>query len=95
MVFAFFSSQYVLNSSGAGISNLYIGCIIDKSKSIDIDNMNDWQYAEWMELWTLNNKEFLLKEQFWKPYAQALSEQRFICIHLLEVKYFFYEGHYT
>ena len=46
MVFAFFSSQYVLNSSGAGISNLYIGCIIDKSKSIDIDNMNDWQYTE-------------------------------------------------
>ena len=46
--FAFFSSQYILNSSGAGISNSYIGCIIDKYKSIDIDNINDWQYAEYL-----------------------------------------------
>ena len=46
--FAFFSSQYILNSSGAGISNSYIGCIIDKYKSLDIDNINDWQYAEYL-----------------------------------------------
>ena len=46
--FAFFSSQYILNSNDAGISNSYIGCVIDKYKAIDIDNMNDWKYAEYL-----------------------------------------------
>ena len=46
--FAFFSSRYIFNSNNAGISNSYIGCIIDKYKAIDIDNMDDWQYAEYL-----------------------------------------------
>jgi len=46
--FAFFSSQYVINSNGSGINNSYIGCIIDKYKSIDIDNIDDWKYAEYL-----------------------------------------------
>ena len=44
--FAFFSRQHVLNSNHAGISNSYLGCIIDKYKAIDIDNLDDWKYAE-------------------------------------------------
>ncbi len=48
--FAFFSSNYIINSSGAGIRNSYTGCVIEKYKSIDIDNMDDWKYAEYLML---------------------------------------------
>jgi pseudaminic acid cytidylyltransferase len=44
--FAFFSNNYVLNSTGAGIDNSYIGCVIDRHKAIDIDNLDDWRFAE-------------------------------------------------
>jgi pseudaminic acid cytidylyltransferase len=44
--FAFFSTQYILNSSNAGISSSYIGSIIDKYKAVDIDNLDDWKFAE-------------------------------------------------
>ena len=46
--FAFFSSNYISNSKGAGIDDAYIGCIIDKYKAIDIDNLDDWKYAEYL-----------------------------------------------
>ena len=46
--FCFFSNQYILNSNDSGISNSYTGCIIDKYKAIDIDNMDDWIYAEYL-----------------------------------------------
>ena len=46
--FAFFSSDYIFNSSGAGIDNSYIGFVIDKYKAIDIDNLDDWVYAEYL-----------------------------------------------
>ena len=44
--FCFFSSKYILNSKGAGINKSYIGYVIDKYRSIDIDDINDWKFAE-------------------------------------------------
>jgi pseudaminic acid cytidylyltransferase len=44
--FCFFSSKYVLNSTGAGIDSLYIGSTIEKYKAIDIDTLEDWLFAE-------------------------------------------------
>ena len=44
----FFPSQYIFNSNDAGISDSYIGCVLDKYKSIDIDNMDDWKHAEYL-----------------------------------------------
>ena len=46
--FAFFSSQYILSSISAGISDSYTGCVIDKYKAIDVDNMDDWNHAEYL-----------------------------------------------
>lgn len=46
--FAFFSSQYILNSNNAGISTQYIGYVLEKYKAIDIDNIEDWKYAEFL-----------------------------------------------
>jgi len=53
--FAFFSSQYVINSNGSGINNSYIGCIIDKYKAIDIDDIDDWKYAEYLMHGVINH----------------------------------------
>ncbi len=44
--FACFSNEYINNSSGAGNDTSYLGHVIDKYKSIDIDTIDDWKFAE-------------------------------------------------
>jgi pseudaminic acid cytidylyltransferase len=44
--FAFFSYDFVINSEGAGSDDFYRGQIIEKYKAIDIDDVEDWNYAE-------------------------------------------------
>ena len=44
--FAFFSNEYVFNADYAGSDKSYIGQVIEKYKALDIDNIEDWHYAE-------------------------------------------------
>jgi N-acylneuraminate cytidylyltransferase len=53
--FAFFSSEHINSSIEDDSDMSYLGYVIDKYKAIDIDNMEDWQYAELTMYGLLNN----------------------------------------
>ena len=44
--FVFFAAETVLNASGAGSDTNYLGYVLSPEKAIDIDDENDWQFAE-------------------------------------------------
>jgi CMP-N-acetylneuraminic acid synthetase len=44
--FVFYPINRILHASGAGDDTNYAGQIVDKYKAIDIDDMEDWEYAE-------------------------------------------------
>lgn len=44
--FCFFSSQWVLATEGAGDDSSFKGYILPKTKAVDIDEDDDWAYAE-------------------------------------------------
>jgi pseudaminic acid cytidylyltransferase len=44
--FAFFPNKFVINSVDAGTDNSFVGYIVEKYKAIDIDDVEDWDYAE-------------------------------------------------
>jgi len=44
--FAIFSRDIIVNSSGAGINEKFIGYRLPKNHSIDIDDLEDWDLAE-------------------------------------------------
>jgi len=44
--FAIFTSQYILDSVGPGSDDGFEGFILNKAKAVDIDNEDDWSFAE-------------------------------------------------
>jgi N-acylneuraminate cytidylyltransferase len=54
--FAFFPRNYIENSKGAGSDTSYIGQLVEKFKAIDIDDIDDWNYAEMVYYGMLKKK---------------------------------------
>ncbi len=45
-MFILFSADQVINSEGAGSNNCFVGYKISRDKAIDIDDLEDWNFAE-------------------------------------------------
>jgi CMP-N-acetylneuraminic acid synthetase len=54
--FIFFPRDVIVNSLGAGDDHSYIGFELDKAKAIDIDDQDDWEFAELVMKALVNTK---------------------------------------
>ena len=55
-MFCFFSAEQILTSEDAGTDDGFIGYILPKYKAIDIDELDDWEFAEALYI-GLNNMQ--------------------------------------
>ena len=55
--FAFFPARRVLKAEGAGVDTNFVGYVLQRDKAIDIDNAEDWVFAELLYLGRKQQKD--------------------------------------